>query len=198
MHHLPLFLPQNLFWDGEQSQDHFLFLGRLEALKGINILIDAARKTKEVQVVIAGSVSEPLANQLLKTLPENVNYVCMKHGQELNDLIHNAIAIVLPSICYENQPFSILEAFAAGKPVIASDLGGMTELVKHGERGLLVKPGDSIELAAAMGWAVEHMESMKEMGRNARQYALKIHSPDNHYQSLMDIYVQVCSRINHI
>lgn len=69
-----------------------------------------------------------------------LKYVGLKHGQELIDLVRNSLAIVLPSICYENQPFSILEAFASGKSVIASDLGGITELVTHRERGLLVEP----------------------------------------------------------
>jgi glycosyltransferase involved in cell wall biosynthesis len=107
-----------------------------------------------VSLLIAGSVGEPLASRLPGILPENAKYVGLKHGQELADLIHDALAVVLPSIWYENQPFSILEAFASGKPVIASDLGGMTELVAHRERGLLVKPGDPAALADALRWAV--------------------------------------------
>lgn len=190
-HHLPLFLPQKNFWEGEENRGYLLFLGKLEAIKGIDVLMEAARMTKEAPLLIAGSVSEPLAIQLPKVLPENAKYVGLKHGQELIDLIHNALAIVLPSIWYENQPFSILEAFASGKPVIASDLGGMTELVAQQERGLLVKPGDPDALADAMQWAVTNRSLMKEMGKNARQYALDNHSPETHYQSLMDIYSQV-------
>lgn len=193
VHHLPLFLPQRNFWEGDQDQGYLLFLGRLEAIKGIEVLIEAARRAKEVSLLIAGSVGEPLASRLPEILPENAKYVGLKHGQELTDLTHNALAVVLPSIWYENQPFSILEAFASGKPVIASDLGGMTELVAHGERGLLVKPGDPAELADAMHRAVTNRTLMKVMGRNARQYALDNHSPETHYQFLMKIYSQVCS-----
>jgi glycosyltransferase involved in cell wall biosynthesis len=188
VHHLPLFLPQKNFWEGEQDLGYLLFLGRLETIKGIDILIEAARRAKEVPLLIAGSVGEPLASRLPEILPENAKYVGLKHGQELTDLTHNALAVVLPSICYENQPFSILEAFASGKPVVASDLGGMTELVAHYERGLLVKPGDPDALAGAMYWAVTNRTLMKVMGRNARQYALENHSPETHYQALMDIY----------
>jgi glycosyltransferase involved in cell wall biosynthesis len=148
-----------------------------------------------VHLKIAGSVDEPLASRLSDILPENAEYVGLKHGQDLIDLTHNALAIVLPSIWYENQPFSILEAFASGKAVIASDLGGMTELVAHRERGLLVKPGDPAALADAMYWAVTNQTSMKVMGKNARQYALNNHSPETHYQSLMNIYSKACSVI---
>ena len=196
VHHMPLFLPQKNFWRGEQDHGYLLFLGRLEAIKGINVLIEAARRAKEVPLLIAGSVDEPLASRLPEILPENAKYLGLKHGQELIDLVHNALAVVLPSIWYENQPFSILEAFASGKAVIASELGGMTELVAHKERGLLVKPGDSAALADALYWAVNNQTNMKVMGRNARQYALESHSPQAHYQSLMDIYSQVCSATN--
>ena len=190
---LPLFLPQKNFWEGEQDQGYLLFLGKLEAIKGIDVLIEAARRIKNVPLKIAGSVVEPLASQLPEILSENVAYVGLKHGQELIDLTRNSLAIVLPSICYENQPFSILEAFASGKPVIASNLGGMKELIAHRERGLLVEPGSPDSLADAMHWAATNQTLMKVMGRNARQYALENHSPETHYQSLMDIYSQVCS-----
>jgi glycosyltransferase involved in cell wall biosynthesis len=193
IHHLPLFLLQKNFQEEERDQGYLLFLGRLETIKGINILIEAAGRAKDVPVKIAGSVDESLASRLLKILSKNVEYVGLKNGQELIDLIHNSLAVILPSIWYENQPFSILEAFASGKPVIASDLGGMTELVKPGERGLLVKPGNPDELAEAMRWALSNRILMKEMGRNARRYALDNHSPERHYQSLMKIYSQVFS-----
>jgi glycosyltransferase involved in cell wall biosynthesis len=193
IHYLPLFLSKKNFWKGEQDQGYLLFLGRLEAIKGINVLIEAARRARDVPLKIAGSVDEPLASRLPEILPENVKYVGLKHGQELADLTHNALAVVLPSVCYENQPFSILEAFASGKPVIASELGGMMELVAHRVRGLLVEPGDPGALVDAMQWAVTNRVLMKEMGRNARQYALENHSPEKHYQSLMDIYGRVCA-----
>jgi glycosyltransferase involved in cell wall biosynthesis len=197
IHHLPLFLPQEKFWEGEQDDGYILFLGRLEAFKGFYTLMEAARKVKDVSIKIAGSVDEPLGSRLAEILPANVEYVGLKHGQELVDLTCNALAIVLPSICYENQPLSILEAFAAGKPVIASDLGGMTELVSHRERGLLVQPGDPVALADAFRWAVTNRPLMKEMGRNGRTYALKKHSPEKHYQELMAIYDQIGENRNY-
>jgi glycosyltransferase involved in cell wall biosynthesis len=191
--HLPLFLPRDRFWNGEQDQGYLLFLGKLEKIKGIEVLIEAARRAAEVPLKIAGNVNEPLASQLSEILPDNAKYVGLKHGQDLIDLTRNALAIVLPSIAYENQPFSILEAFASSKPVIASDLGGMSELVADHERGLLVEPGNPIALADTMEWAVTNRSEMKEMGKNAYQYAQANHSPEFHYQALMDIYDQVRS-----
>jgi glycosyltransferase involved in cell wall biosynthesis len=193
IHHVPLFLPRKKFWESDQSQRYLLFLGKLERIKGIEVLIEAAKKAGNVTIKMAGSVSEPLASQLSAILPSNAEYVGLKYGQDLVDLTHKASALILPSIWYENQPFSILEAFASSKPVIASNLGGMTELVADHERGLLVEPGNPIALADAMEWAVTNRSEMKEMGKNAYQYAQANHSPEFHYQALMDIYDQVRS-----
>ena len=140
---------------------------------------------------MAGRVEEPIASKLPELLPPNAKYVGMKHGDELRSLLLGSRAVVVPSLCYENQPFSIIEAFAAAKPVIASDLGGMTELVQHGERGLLVPPGNVEALGNAMEWMVTHPEEAKDMGRKARIYALEEHSAEVHYKKLLQVYKRV-------
>jgi len=117
--------------------------------------------------------------------------VGVKHGDELITLLTNAMALILPSICYENQPFSILEAFAYGKPVIASNFGGMSELEVNGERGLLVPPGNAIELAAAMRWMLLNPKQIIEFGKNARKYVNLYHSQDYHYNILSQIYTSL-------
>lgn len=190
--HLPLFLPPEMFTNGARAeQKYMLFMGKLDLIKGILPLLDACRKVAHVKLVLAGPADHKMLAQLPVLLPDNATYVGMKHGGELRTLLLRARAVILPSLCYENQPFSITEAFAAGKPVIASDLGGMTELVKHGERGLLVPPGDVDALAAAMDWMVGNPGEAREMGERAREYAHREHSADVHYERLMHIYAQV-------
>lgn len=188
VHHLPLFVPADLFNPADSDQGYLLFLGRVEAIKGILPLIEACRLAPQVKVVIAGRAEEPLSSRLASLLPSNACYVGLKSGEELKELRRNALALVLPSIWYENQPFSILEAFAAGKPVIASDLGGMTELVADHQRGLLVPARDAAALAKAMIWVYMHPFEARELGQEAYRYVLINHSPERHYQSLMKIY----------
>ncbi len=189
--HLPLFLPDNQFDYEDKSEDYFLFLGKLEPIKGIYQLLDACKKIPEIRLVLAGRTDESIRNWLDKILPQNAKYVGLKYGRELRELLKNAYAVVLPSLWYENQPFSILEAFACGKPVIVSNLGGMAELVKEKERGLLIPDGDAKALAEAMSWMFNHPEEVRQMGRNAYEYAIKKHSADIHYQKLMIIYSKV-------
>ncbi len=186
--HLPLFLKDKMFNSQTQDSGYILFFAKLDPLKGIFPFIEACRKAQDVTVKIAGGVEDESVKQQLDSLPPNTKYLGRQHGEALRDLISGARAVVLPSLCYENQPFSITEAFAAGKPVIASDLGGMSELVKDKERGFLVDPGDVNGLAEAMTWMHEHPEEAKKMGEKARAYALEEHSEQIHYKRIMSIY----------
>jgi glycosyltransferase involved in cell wall biosynthesis len=187
-HHIPLFLPADAFEPIGEDDGYLLFLGKLERLKGIYCLIEAARKSPNVQIVLAGRVEEPLLGQLPELLPSNVKYVGFKSGDELTALRRRARAFVLPSQWYENQPFSILEAFALGKPVIASDLGGMRELVGANERGLLVPAGDIDQLTQAMRWIAANPAGARQLGEKAFSYVMEKHSPENHYQLISDLY----------
>lgn len=188
--HHPLVLIDELFQENGDDRGYLLFLGKLEAIKGIYPLLEAARQVPQVPLRLAGQVEEPLASRLPDLLPSNATYVGLLSGEELRQLRAGARALVLPSIWYENQPFAILEAFAAGKPVIAADLGGMSELVKDG-RGLLVPPRDVSRLAQAMAWMVENPEPAREMGMKAQIYARQNHSEKIHYEQLMKIYQEV-------
>jgi glycosyltransferase involved in cell wall biosynthesis len=186
--HLPLFIPDDGFINNSQGFDsYFLFFGRIDKIKGITTLLEAAHQSPETRIILAGRADQSFLKSL-GTFPSNVEFVGMKTGQELRQLISGALAVVLPSICYENQPFSILEAFAAGKPVIASNLGGNTELLSGGERGLLFSPGNVSELGAAMKWMLQNPELVKRFGNNAFAYASLNHSSDHHYAVLKQVY----------
>jgi glycosyltransferase involved in cell wall biosynthesis len=194
--YLPLFVPNEMFQSGGSDEGYFLFLGKVEALKGVFPLLEAARSLPQIRLLLAGGVREPLSGQLAGLLPPNAEFLGMKDRKGVQHLLAGARALIVPSIWYENQPFVILEAFAAGKPVIASDLGGMTELVKHGERGLLTPPRDAEALAGAMkrlwddpAWAVE-------MGHQAQEYARERHSAQTCYRELEEIYQETLGKRN--
>lgn len=189
--HLPLFIPDSMFSHERKSKGYLLFLGRVVPQKGILNLIDSCKLAPEISVIIAGSVGRPLDEQLPALLPDNARYVGMKQADEVRHLLSESSAVLVPSLCFENQPFSILEAFAAGKPVIASDLGGMSELVRNSNGGLLVPPGDARALAESMKWIASHTSQANEMGQIARDYAMKTHSVQSHYNRLTKVYERV-------
>jgi glycosyltransferase involved in cell wall biosynthesis len=99
--------------------------------------------------------------------------------------------LIFSSEWYENLPLAIIEAFACGLPVIASNLGAMKELVEHGRTGLLFRPGDVGDLARTMALAWEQPEYMSRLGDHARaEYEAKYTAAAN-YRQLMDIYQEV-------
>jgi glycosyltransferase involved in cell wall biosynthesis len=101
------------------------------------------------------------------------------------------MAVVMPSIWYENFPYSILEAFALGKPVIASNIGGMPETVVDGETGLLFEPGEVNDLAAKLEYLLANPEAGSQMGRNARKMVETRFDAESHYRRLMEVYSRV-------
>jgi glycosyltransferase involved in cell wall biosynthesis len=194
LYHLPNVLLDKEFKASSADDGYLLFLGKLEPIKGIRVLVEASRKAHQVDVVLAGTLDDSFREELYQLLPPNARYVGVLNGEELHQYLRKARAVILPSIWYENQPYTILEAFANAKPVIASDLGGMTELVTENERGLLVPPGDSEALANAMQYMASNPTEAKNMGENAYRYAKNNHPPGNHYTEIMNIYHEVLSR----
>lgn len=134
--HMPNFLPEGIEYKNVRNGgDYFLYFGRLSIEKGIFILIRAYEKAKvEMPLYIVGTGPE---EEKIKAYIERHNLggriklLGFKSGDELKKLIDNARCVCLLSTWYENGPYSIMEAQAAGKPVIVSDLGGLPEIVKE-------------------------------------------------------------------
>ena len=186
---VPYFLPDEMLRDdGDENQGYLLFLGKIDPIKGVRTLVEACRLVPELRVILAGRSTEPMAREMSESLPGNASYVGMKHGEELRALLHGAQGVVVPSLSYENQPFTILESFGYGKPVIGSRLGGIAELIGDGNRGLLVQPGDAADLARAMLWMKTHSMEAVRMGQAGREFVLANHTPQQHYERLMQIY----------
>jgi glycosyltransferase involved in cell wall biosynthesis len=95
---------------------------------------------------------------------------------------------IAPSECFENQPLGVLESMGHGKPLIASRLGGLAEIVQDRVTGLLVPPQDPAALAAAMTELWNNEDSANEMGARAWAYAKEQFSPAKQTSRLVDLY----------
>ncbi len=174
--------------------DYLLFAGRLIRDKGIATLLEAAGRWGVIPLVIAGD--GPLREDVLEAsdrLP-NVRYVGPLDADHLRELQAGALAVVVPSVCYENQPYAVLEAFAAGTPIIGTALGGIPELVGEEERGLLFRPGDPDGLKRAARRLVEDRALVGRLGAAARVFARERLTPRRHYAGLMDLYGKALGR----
>ncbi len=151
------------------SGSYALFLGRLSEEKGIGTLLEAFTRTR-VPLVIAGTgPSEPTVRRIVADRKlSHVTIAGFVEGDEKLRLIQDAEFVVFPSECYENFSMVLLEAFRAGKPVIASDLGSMSYIVRHGETGLLFEPANPDALANAVEALHADAALCRSLGRAAR------------------------------
>jgi len=167
-----------------------LFVGRLSDEKGISVLLDALRLGQAPVTVIGDGdwgqqTRQQLGNQALGFRPV----------AEILSRMKTAAYLVLPSLCGENFPRTIAEAYSCGLPVIASRLGAMAELIEDGETGLLFEVGNARDLADKLAWAEAHPQEMLRMGRAARQRYLERYTPDRNHDELMAIYREAQSLI---
>lgn len=168
-----------------------LFVGRLSLEKGIATLLSVwERLGGAIPLKIAGD--GPLKEKVAACSAKGqIEYLGSLRREEILGLMSDASLLIFPSLCYENFPLVMVEAFAHGLPVIASQLGAMGEIIKHGRTGLHFRPGDAEDLAAKVEWAWTHPAEMENMGRAARaEYEAK-YTPERNYQMLMNIYDRV-------
>jgi glycosyltransferase involved in cell wall biosynthesis len=183
--------------DGGEEKKSIAYIGRLSTEKGLFTFLDAAKllkdKRENIQVNIIGD--GPLMNELQKKVKmqqiDNVRFLGYLKRENVYEEIRKSFAVVLPSECYENNPLSVVEAFALGKPVIGSRLGGVQELVKDYERGLIFKTGNAYELSMKIKYLMDNPDIAKEFGKKGRLFMEKELNPEKYYQGLMEIYKSV-------
>lgn len=169
------------------SRQGLLFVGRLSAEKGVATLAQAAGLLPDARLRMAGEGPQAA---LLDGVSGVVRLGSLS-GAAVRQAMNTAVALMMPSIWYENFPRTIVEAFACGLPVIASRIGALTDLVSDGQTGLLFEPGNPHDLADKMAWALANPERMADMGRKARAQYEEQFSAGENYRVLMGIYNNV-------
>lgn len=178
-----------------QPQNYFLYAGRLSAEKGIEVLLHALAETN-YRLKIAGSGPleaslRLLTNQL--SIDSQVEFLGFQNNRQLAKLIDGAIALVAPSIWYENMPLSVLESLGRGCPVVASRIGGLPEVVSDENNGWLFEVHNSDQLAKALTKAFE--ADWSEVSRRA-QKSIAQFDWDSHLGEIEKIYQEVIDQAN--
>jgi glycosyltransferase involved in cell wall biosynthesis len=168
--------------------DYFAYFGRLSGEKGLATLLSAAARADVSLQIIGTGPEERNLRSMASQLGVEVDFPGYVSGDALFDRLRGARAIVLPSEWYENAPISLLEAYAAGKPVIGADIGGIPELITE-QRGRTFKAFSIDSLAGALTAFEEMPDSeLEQLGQNARSYVLDVHSRHSYLDKCQSLY----------
>ena len=180
----------------QQSDTTALYFGRLSSEKGVDDLLHAMRLLPGVCLQIAGEGPQRDKLEQLKEKLDlhNVEFTGQLDRAQLESAIASSSFTVFPSRAYETFGKSILESYAYGRAVVASDLGSRRELVRHGETGLLFPVGDMQQLASAVSTLATHPEVARRMGDTARRLVQDRFSPEGHYLALEQHYHELGRR----
>lgn len=166
------------------------YVGRLAPVKGVVYLLEAAehlcKDMKDLKFVIVGE--GPLGSRLRKF--ESPQIIFTGWRNDVNNVLNAADIFVLPSLS-EGLPVSILEACALGKPVIATNVGAIPDLVANEKTGLLVASKNSMEIEKAIRYLLENPEIAYAMGVKGKEFVNKHHNWDgiiNEYEALYDSF----------
>lgn len=151
------------------EQINLLYIGQLEKHKGVDVLLDAyeilfKENPNKYKLTIAGAGS--LANKI--SSKESINFLGNLSSKEVSQVMSESDLLIVPSICYENSPLVISEAFSVGLPVLGSRLGGIAEVL---EDNCLFIPGDSIDLAKTIKRSIkDQAPQIKNYIRTEKDY----------------------------
>lgn len=191
---------------GRPKEDMFLFFGRLSREKGVDIVVRAfAHAASSLpstwRLVIAGD--GPERDEIERLIAESgcserIEMVGRLDKSEMAEYVERASLSIASSRCRENMPYSVIESFAAGTPVIASRIGGLPELVKEGRTGFLAEPGDVSDFARALCKAADFAKKLPTecllMRRQCRSYVKDRCAQDAYMAQLVKLYVKLLDR----
>ncbi len=184
--HIPNGIDTSRIQPSEHDEGFVLYLGRLSPEKGVETLLRAhAADNAAWRLVVAGS--GPLLEGLRSRFPL-AEFTGHLTGNALETRLRRASVVVMPSKARENCPLSILEAMAHAKPVVASRIGGIPELIRDGETGFLFEPNDTQQLSNCIRTLLSDSDLRKKFGRQARRIVETEYSLERHGAALLSLY----------
>jgi glycosyltransferase involved in cell wall biosynthesis len=180
----------NFAWPAERrtgAGDYFLYLGRLYPEKGVDTLLEAWRAAPGRLIVVGDG---PEAGRLRAMAPSTVEFTGGIPPDQVERVVRGARAFLVPSRWYEAAPRGILEAYASGVPVVASDFGALPELVEQDVSGLLVPVDSPAGWAAAAERLMDDGEA-ERLGEGAWRTWRDRYSPERGLEGLESVYGQV-------
>ncbi len=166
-----------------------LFVGRLTRDKGVEVLLNAwwtLSPSVPLKIVGDGPLQD-LVRQRAESMSD-VEVLGQQSCEAVLRLMKAATVLIVPSLWYEGFPMTVVEAYACGLPVIASNLGSLASIVRDKCTGHLFRPGDAADLAACVQRTVSSAAETLAMRRNARAAFEERYNPQMGYKALIEVY----------
>jgi glycosyltransferase involved in cell wall biosynthesis len=187
----PNFLP-NPPQVGKGQGGYAVYVGRLSSEKGVLTMLRGWRSMRGFPLKVLGD--GPLAEEMRCVVDGeglNVEFLGFRPREDVMRVISDAAVQIVPSECYEGFPMVILEAFACGTPVVASQIGSLDEIVQEGITGAKFPAGDAAGLAAAVGRLTADDDRLLSMRRTAREAFDHSYTAAHNIEQLLAIYRDV-------
>lgn len=174
------------------DKKYALYLGRISEEKGLDVLIEAFKKINFILKIAGnGNYLTTLKNKAKEY--SNIKFIGFVSGKEKQETLKNCSFMIFSSKCYESFPISILEAYQYHKPVIASNLGGVPNIVRNNYSGYIFENGKTESLIKTIYKMLES-ERYKQLGENAFQLFKEKYTQTQNYKILMGIYNNVVKK----
>lgn len=166
--------------------NYYCYVGRMSPEKGIDNLVSVASKLPyNLKIIGSGELFDPLKSKYSNC--DNIEFLGQLDHDKVIEILRYARFSILPSVCYENNPFSIIESLCVGTPVLGANIGGIPELIEDGVNGILFDPYDKDSLENAIYKGIRQFISTYDR-QVIKERALIKFSPDNYYNQLIEIY----------
>jgi glycosyltransferase involved in cell wall biosynthesis len=195
--HLPYFIDrvdQDWKHPGPRPQEraYFLFVGRLEAIKGLQTLIQLWKRVPDADLLVAGTGTYESELRMLAASNERIRFLGAVSPRELGALYFHALACIVPSITYETFGMIIIESFARKTPVIAHDLGALPEVVSDSNGGFVYRSDE--DLLTAMHRIATSPTLRSDLGEKGYRAFLKWWSREAHLELYFDFLQRIATK----
>jgi len=181
-------LEEKLSFVPTERQNYYCYVGRLSAEKGVSSLLEAASEMPQYELKVIGT--GPLEDELkARYTGSNIKFEGYKKWPELKEILGNSKFMVMPSVCYENNPLSVIESLCLGTPVVGARIGGIPELIHEGVNGYSYISGNVEDLKAKIRLMFDNAAIFNY--REISKEAVKNYNSENYYQEILMIYKSI-------
>ena len=173
---------------------HFLYIGRLSSEKGIDVLLKAFASNGLPLTIIGDG---PLRDEVITAQQNNplIKWLGFQGKEVIDAELRQCAALIVPSVCFEGMPLTIVEGFAAGTPVITSRLGAMETIVTHNSNGLLFQPNNAMSLNRQLQrWQAFNEAKKNEFSVHALYTYQNKYTPKKNLSSLLSVYSEAMGK----